>query len=162
MLQGSYFRTTDDMLSTDITQLHDLISLAHSKIRESYFKIQRKITAKTNEYYTLCGRSDLEKVLIGNANPYHSVLFETKKDSKDISSQFIYKNPYDMKANLKDHERDYLKFILWETYKLKKSLGTEFFEMDYKDAQKHEKFNDFLNDDAYLQAPLMKRMDLSK
>lgn len=162
MLQGSYFRTTDDMLSADITQLHDLISLAHSKVREAYAKVQNRITIKTNEYYKLCNRSGLEKVLLGNANPYHSVLFEPKENSKDISSQFIYKNPYDMNINLKDHERDYLKFILWETYKFKKSISSEFFDMDYKEAEKHEKFKEFLNDDAYLQAPLMKKMDLSK
>ena len=162
IFQGSYFRTTDDMLSEDITKLHDLISLAHSKVRDAYAKIQNKITNKTNEYYKACNRSGLEKILLGMANPYHSVLLETKENSKDLSTQFIYKDPYNMNVNLKDHERDYLKFILWETYKFKKAIGSEFFDMDYKDAEKHEKFKEFLNDDAYLQVPLMKKMDLSK
>lgn len=111
LLQGSYFRTTDAMVSDDITQLHDLISLANTKIRDTYSKIQNRITQKTNEYYKLCGRNGLEKVLLGNANPFHEIFFETNQNNK-ISDQFIYKNPYDLNSKLKDHERDYLKFIL--------------------------------------------------
>jgi len=50
--------------------------------------------------------------LIGNASPYHEVLFKINKDTGKIDDSFSVKDPYDLKENLKDHERVYLKKML--------------------------------------------------
>lgn len=110
LFQGSMFNTTDSLISTDFTKLHDFISSAFQKIRDEFSKVQNQSVKKTNEYYDKCGRSDLEKVLIGNANKYHEVFLKTKNGK--IDSSFTFKNPYDLSENLKDHERDYLKYML--------------------------------------------------
>lgn len=162
---GSLFRTSDDTGSDYLSEAHSLVTLGHDKIRGAYAKIQSRIIAKTNEYYEKAGRSGMEKVLLGQAEPYHEVFFEKVRDEKGnekISNSFIYKNPYDMNANLKDYERDYLKFILWETFKFKRKLGPEFADMSVESMEKHGRFKEFTNDTSYLKAPLAKKTDLSK
>ena len=150
------------MASDDITKLHDLIGLSHTKIREYFMKHQNKIVARTRKYYKDCGRSDLEKVLIGNADPYYKPLYKINKETGKIDNDFTYKNPWDLNENLKDHERSYLKFITWEMYKWKAKLSSEFIDMDYEQVEKHDKFKEFIKDKAFLQVPLVKRIDANK
>ncbi len=159
-LQGSYFSTTDSSVSKDRNQVFDYISLGHTKIREAYGKIQRPTVTMTTKYYENCNRSGLEKILIGNATKYHEVFMKTI-DGK-ISDDFSAKNPYDLNENLKDYERDYLKYILWEMYKFKKHVDEEYKEMDYKTFEKSENFKEYTKDPVYFKIPLMKKLDINK
>lgn len=108
---GSIFSTASEVLSSDIRQLNDLVSIGHDKIRESYIKIQNPMVNASNKYYEDCKRPELEKLLLGKANPYHEVFFK-KNAAEKISNEFVFLNPYDMNENLKDHEREYLKHVL--------------------------------------------------
>lgn len=161
-LQGSYFNTTDSLVSKDRTQINDYISLGHTKIREAYQKVQGKTVAKTNEFYANSGRLSVEKTLIGNAAQFHNKLFKTVPNSDTLSDKFIVKNPYDLSENLKDYERDYLKYILWELWKFKGLIAEEHKDVDYKDAVKLSEFQEYLKTPAYLEIPLMKKLDLNK
>lgn len=91
MFQGQWFNTTDALQSSYMTRLHDLISLAQNKITTDYNKIKNIVTKTTREMYAELGRSDLERLLIGNAEKFHEVFFE--KDGTKISTDFILKNP---------------------------------------------------------------------
>lgn len=159
-IQGSYFSTTDSSPSKDRTQIFDYISLGHTKIREAYHKIQGPTVAMTTKYYEECGRTGLEKVLIGNAYKYHRVFMKESKGKIDDS--FSTKNPYDLSENLKDHERNYLKYILWEMYKFKEHLPEEYKNMDYKAFEKSERFKEIIAKPEYYKIPLMKKLDINK
>ena len=159
---GTMFKTSDDMASEYKSEVYDLGVAGHSEIRALYAKVLQKISKKTNEYYVKAGRSGMEKMLLGKSEPYHEVFFKRHPDTGKISDDFEYKNPYDMNEVLKDYERDYLKFILWETYKFKKNLGMEFYNIDYKSIEKNERFDEFTKDPIYIKAPLAKKTDLSK
>lgn len=158
---GSAFSIASEVLSSDIRQLNDLVSIGHDKIRESYIKIQNPITNATNKYYEACNRPDLEKILIGKANPYHEVFFK-KNTAGKIANEFTFVNPYDMNENLKDHEREYLKTILWEMYKFKIVVDDKFKNLNHTEAKKLPEFEDFIKEPKYFEAPLMKKLDLSK
>lgn len=110
-LGGSYFNTTDAMVSDDMTQLNDFISLAHQKVRDAYSAVQNKIVAYTNKYYDEIGRSGVEKFLIGKANVLHEVFFEPYENSNKISDNFRLKDPYDLSNDLNNPQREYLKAI---------------------------------------------------
>ena len=110
LFQGTMFATTDASPSKDQRKIFDVISEGHALLREEYMKIQSRVVKETNEYYKKCGRSGLEKMLLGNAKPYHTVFF--RQVNGKISDEFAAKNPYDLSENLKDHERKYLKYIL--------------------------------------------------
>lgn len=161
LLQGSYFSTTDSSPSKDRTQIFDYVSLGHTMIRDAYQKIQGPTVKKTTKYYEDCGRSGLEKVLIGNATKYHERLFEQLGGKLD--SDFRAKNPYSLDSDLKAHERDYLKYILWEMYKFKdSSLAEDYKKMSYTEFEKSERFKEITTKNEYTLIPLMKKLDMSK
>lgn len=115
ILQGSQFNTTDAMQSIALTKLHDLVAIAHDQITSAFQKEHVAITRSTEKYYEAAGRSDWQRMLIGGADKYHKIFFET--DNGEVTSEFRFKNPWDSNANLENHQREYLKNILFVLFK---------------------------------------------
>ena len=67
-----------------------------------------------------------------------------------------------MKINLKDHEREYLKKILWELFKDKVSLPETHQKLSIEEAEKLPEFQSYKSDPSYFLVPLKKRMDPKK
>jgi hypothetical protein len=74
-----------------MTKLHDLVTIAQNKITADYNKIKNKVTNTTTEMYSELGRSDLSRLVIGNAEKYHEPFFV--QDGANPSSDFILQNP---------------------------------------------------------------------
>lgn len=161
LLGGSLFATSGLEPSRDISKIMDYVSMGHSKRRELYAPIANQTTTWTNEYYKECGRSGLEQTLIGNADQYH-IVFMKKNDKGEIHDSFSTKNPYDLKENLKDHERKYLKKILWELYKDKQPLPEVHQKLTVEEAEKLPEFEEYRNHPQYLLLPLKKKTDSTK
>lgn len=160
LLGGSYFATTDSLISKDRVIIFDLISEGHTVLRSAYQKIQTKTVFTTDKFYKDSNRSGLEKTLLGNATPYHERLL--KKVNGRITDEFKTKNPYDLKEDLKSYEREYLKYILWEMYKFKRNIPKEHQELDYKSAEKLPEFDNYKKESIYYELPLMKKFDINK
>lgn len=161
LLGGSLFATSGLEPSRDISKIMDFISMGHSKRRELYAPIANQTTTWTNQYYKESGRSGLEKTLLGNADPYHIVFFKLN-DKGEIHDSFSAKDPYDLKENLKDHERNYLKKILWELFKDKQPLTEAHQKLTVEEAEKLPEFLEYRKNPQYLLIPLKKKTDTTK
>lgn len=164
LFQGTYFATGDAMKSRYVAKLRELITIASNQIRSDYNKRHGIIIKNTNDYYAAIGRSDLEKLLIGNAEQYHKVFFETYNGK--ITNDFKVKNPWDMSVNLNIPQREYLKRFLYNQYisKHESNISLDTFEkFDKSDELKKllDPSNKELLDDL-LKVPLIKKQSLSK
>lgn len=92
ILQGSQFSTSDALQSTALSNMHNLVAIASSRIASEFQKEQAKVNKTTATYYDAIGRSDLQRMTIGNADKYHKDLFVTGADGK-ITTEFRFKNP---------------------------------------------------------------------
>lgn len=160
LLGGSLFATSGLEPSKDISKILDFISMGHSQRRQLYGPIANQTTTWTNQYYKDCGRSGLEQTLLGNADPYHRVFYKTINGK--ISDDFSAKDPYDLSENLKDHERKYLKKILWELFKDKVAIPESHQKLTVEEAEKLPEFEQYKKDPKYLLIPLKKRTDSTK
>lgn len=160
LFQGSVFATTDSLPSKDQVKIYDQIALGHTVLRDNFMKIQGPTVKMTSDYYKSANRGGLEKYLIGDAAKYHEVFF--KKENGKIADSFTAKNPYDLAENLKDYERKYLKYVLWEMYKFKKNIPEEYRKMSEEEFSKSDKFKEYTKDSTYFEVPLMKKLDLNK
>jgi hypothetical protein len=146
-------------------KLHELITIASNKLRSDYNKRKSIIIKSTNEYYDSIGRSDLEKILLGNADQYHKIFYETNAVN-EISKDFKIKNPWDNKAKLNDPERRYLKQFIYNQYVSKfgadENLDTF---AKFEKSTELKQLLDLENRDTLdllLKVPLIKKQSLSK
>lgn len=164
LFQGSHFTTADATKSVYMGKLHELITIASNKLRSDYNKRKSIIIKSTNEYYDEIGRSDLEKILLGNADQYHQIFFETNA-ANEISKDFKIKNPWDPRANLKDPERRYLKQFVYNQYISKfGSLELDTFAKFEKSTELQQLLDHDNKEtlDLLLRVPLIKKQSLSK
>lgn len=163
LFQGSHFTTPDANKSAYMSKLYELITIASNKIRSDYNKRKSIIVKSTNDYYDSIGRSDLERMLLGNADQYHKVFFETHLG--EITNDFKVKNPWDMSANLTDPQRRYLKQFIYNQY-ISKYGSDELDTFDkFEKSGELKQLLDIENKDTFdllLKVPLIKKQSLSK
>lgn len=161
MFQGQKFNTTDALESVYMTKLHDLISIAQNKITTDYNKIKNIVTKTTREMYAEFGRSDLERVLIGNAEKFHEVFFE--KDGSKISTDFKLKNPWSNNVDLDPAQKKYLKRYIYFLYLYSKNSNKE---LDtFEKFEKSQELSDLLESGSIskiLTVPLIRKQSLSR
>lgn len=161
LLQGQLFNTTDALPSNYMTRLHDLISLAQNKITSDYNKIKNIVTKTTREMYEELGRSDLERLVIGNAEKFHEVFFE--KDGTKISTDFKLKNPWSDSSELDPLQRKYLKRYVYFLYLYSKNSNTD---LDtFEKFEKSEELKTMLSDETInkvLTVPLVRKQSLGR
>lgn len=72
------------------------------------------------EYYEDCGYSKIQNALINNQETLYRNLYQPDEKGENT---FLLKNPYDPDSDLEDHERKFLKKILWEFYKVRCAMN---------------------------------------
>jgi hypothetical protein len=160
ILQGSQFSTSDALQSTALSNMHNLVAIASSRIATEFQKEQVKVSRATENYYNAIGRSDLQRVIIGNANAYHKVFFETGANG-EITSEFRFKNPWDPNSNLNNPQREYLKVMLFSLFKNSSMNASGVTTME--EFEKSPEFFDVSNGMSNLfYAPLVKNSNASK
>lgn len=156
-MQGSHFNTTDSLPSEAWNRLHGLITIASNSITSMFSKEQALITKATDKFYSDLGRSDLQKVLIGNADKYYEPLYEQYKGK--VSQELKLQNPWDNKSNLNTSQREYLKTILFTFYK----YGNPKYKIEtLEEFEKHPSFNEIIKENHFFYIPLAKKVGLSK
>lgn len=109
-------------------------SIGNSSVRRVGFLVQKSIDNIRNnilkeylpntmpiffDYYKACGYSKERNAIIGDQAAMYKNLFETDERGENT---MLFKNPYDPAADLKPHEREFLKKILYEFYKVRQHM----------------------------------------
>lgn len=161
ILQGSQFTTTDTLQSISLKKMHDLIAIAQDKIT-SDFQAEHAIIGKSTEnFYKTIGRSWTQRILIGGADKYNKVFFETDKNTGVLTHELKFKNPWSSGVELDNTEREYLKNILFALYK-----NSNLNKRGVKTIQELEKSEEFFEIEQGIStlfyAPLVKKSGTSK
>lgn len=93
------------------------IDLIRNKIIEWYNGGPKQIFA---EYYKACGYTAGRNALIGDQASVYKNLYQVDENG---TNTFLFKNPYDPNVDLKQHERTFLKKILYEFYKVRIAMN---------------------------------------
>lgn len=105
-------------------------SSKNSNVRRVAYMFQKSVDSIANEmlqqyapirkifmdFYEKAGYSKTQNAVIGNQASMYLNLFDTDLNGNRIMQ---FKNPYSMTSDLKDYERDFLKSILFEFYKVR-------------------------------------------
>lgn len=158
----------DKVPSQDLLNINNIISSANTFVREMTYKESTDIAFATRKYYKAIGYTPTEQNWIANYRGKYENLWVTDNTGK-ISSDWITKNPYEqnLKNNLSDPERQYLKEMLFEINKYK--LGIE--DADDVDIENLDtlgssnngrKILNAINDGSYFEMPLIRNQQVSR
>lgn len=107
-IPNSNVRAVGYMFQKSINKIADTVLEKYSPIRKIIM-----------DYYDKCSNGDVQKILGTKA-----LLFKNLYDVDPITGEktMQFKNPYNLSTNLEPHERDFLKKILWEFYKIRQDM----------------------------------------
>lgn len=89
------------------------LQITHDTIASEFLeKFDKDIKPKFDKFYQEAGYSAAQNMVIGNQAQQYSNFFE--RDVVTGRNLMIFKNPYDMSNDLKQHERELLKQVLYQ------------------------------------------------
>lgn len=93
------------------------IDNARAEILDGYMLNMHPIIKK---FYEDAGYTSANNAIIGNQAKVYQNLYQRDENGVNL---MLFKNPYDMSSDLKPYERDFLKKILYEMYKVYQSMN---------------------------------------
>lgn len=89
------------------------LQITHDTISSEFLgKFDKDIKPMFDKFYSAAGYSSAQNMIIGNQAQQYNNFYE--RDTMTGRNLMIFKNPYDMSNDLKQHERDLLKQVLYQ------------------------------------------------
>lgn len=121
---SEYFMRPQSIPNTNVRTVGYLFQRSINKISNTILDKYAPIKAIIMQYYQDCSGGNVSKVLGTKALLFKN-LYALDPITGEKNMQF--KNPYDLSTDLKPHEREFLKKILWEFHKIRSDM----FGIDY-------------------------------
>lgn len=115
-----YGMKTTSIGNSNIRRVGFLVQKSIDNIRSSILdNYMPNVMPIFKEFYDKAGYTAGRNAVIGDQVTMFSNLYETDESGENI---LMFKNPYDDAADLKPYEREFLKKILYEFYKIKQNM----------------------------------------
>lgn len=89
------------------------LQITHDTIASEFLgKFDKDIKPMFDKFYSAAGYSSAQNMIIGNQAQQYNNFYE--KDTMTGRNLMVFKNPYDMSNDLKTHERELLKQVLYQ------------------------------------------------
>lgn len=118
---NSTFFTAATVDSDNIKIVVDNLQITHDTIAEEFLKeYDSGIRGMFDKFYKQQGYSSAQNMIIGNQAQQYSNFFDPDEEL------FSFKNPYDLSNDLKPHERELLKEVLYRIDKINRNGNSKF------------------------------------
>lgn len=111
-----YALKTTSINNSNVRQVGSMFQRTIDKIAGDMVTRYANIRGHFVKFYEEAGYGKMQNSVIGNQASVYKNLYETDDQGKRL---MIFKNPYDPNSNLKNYEREFLKNILFEFYKVR-------------------------------------------
>lgn len=162
-LGGAYLTSASSVQSKDLQSIYALFDNSIAQLRTEFTAEAKTITDATKQFYNEAGKSQINRMIIGNNYDLQNNLYRTNVDGK-LDSRLILKNPYDSNSKLNSSEIKYLKTVLWSINRFRSNLTSEESKLSEVEGSKLPKIKELIenSDSGYFLAPLKKGTEVRR
>lgn len=154
LLQGLEMSTSSSIPNKNLIKVNNLNDGYLLRVREAFNKEQSVISAATKEFLNNSGKSNINRLIIGNNYDLYDDLFVTSDNGKLLNNLSV-KNPFDSRSGLNQVQSKYLRTILWSINKFKiPKLTSEQRSLSYQEAERLEEVQKYISSGEYFEIPI--------